>query len=440
MFISMTATGIYLKVKNRESRLIFWAALIIICGGLTGLQVIVEKALLPYLSVNGEEYILRTVTIFAGILNFTINTFPYYSILIFFLFYNGYFINSKWIQWVLCVPLIITFLFQTNLQSDELNEWFVAIWGVFYVIASVILAIRPLSFEKRRAERMYHYAIAVIFLVPIACLNIYHFLPSIYSDQLLRIFPVICIFSILITLFFYIRGTFLGVKRRKLQGVHVGTTLVQHSLKNSIGKIKLNAFNIRKSLKSQQADEIDQYVENLLRTHEEMMQTISQIAYVVNDRMIIKKQMYDLSILLDEVVEMIEDHPKIHVESNYYPVQVCIDRKLVTECILNICNNAIDAMKEEGTIQINLEQKKRKIILSISDTGLGMNPIEIQNVYEPFYSTKQRTGKNFGLGMFQVKKIIDAHKGKIEIASKPGKGTTISLIFRKQSKGFLWRG
>ncbi|WP_075981328.1 sensor histidine kinase [Bacillus massilinigeriensis] len=438
MFVIMTSLGIYIREKNKESRLVFWAALICICGGLTGLQVILEREFLQYISQYGSQQIILIATFFVGLLNFFINTFPYFSILIFFLIYNSLLQQNNRILVALSLPLWITLVFFTDLPTNNMNELMIAIWGVFYVVAAFGLAIRPIIIEKNIKQRMYHSAIAFIFIVPLISLNAYHFIPNPYSNQILLVIPVICIGSILLILFLFIRGTFLGLKRKSVQTVHLGTTLIHHSLKNSIGKIKLNALNIKKGLNNQQFSEIEGYVDTLLKTHDTMMKTMAQVSHAVNDKLNVHREEHNLSEVLDEVAKAMEVFPNIRVEKQYFPIKVSVDRSLFTECLINICNNAIEAMREYGTIHINLEGKKRVVVLSISDTGPGMDTIQLQNVFEPFYSTKQRTGRNFGLGMYQVKKVMEAHKGRIEVKSKIGQGTTIKLIIKRWEKESVW--
>lgn len=428
MFIILSMASIFLLIKYRENRLIHWVAIILICGALAGLQTIIEKGFLPYISTHGDIQTIKMVTIFAGVLNFIINTFPYLAILIFFLIYNGIRVNL-WIISALSVPIVITFFFYTDLGTNHLNVFFVACWGALYVISSGILAIRPIWIEKERTERMYHCGNAIILFIPLLCLSIFHFSPSFYSDQLLNIIPIVSIISVIIFISLYLRGSFLGIQRKALRSVHMGTTLLQHSVKNSIGKVKLNAINIRKNVQKGSVQEIDRFVENLLNIHDELMQSISQFTTVVDDRIHLNRQLEDLSKILDEIIDMLDSHPKIKAIKDYHSVELFLDKQLVTECLVNICNNAIEAMKGEGNLHIQLEQKKSSIILIISDTGPGMSTLQLQNVCEPFYSTKHRTGKNFGLGMFHVKKIIEAHKGKLMITSKPNVGTTVKIIF-----------
>lgn len=433
MFVSLTMLGIFLRVKNKESALVLWAGLISICGGLTGLQVICETLLVPYVANHGSAEAVHMATWFTGILNFCINTFPYYGILVFFLIYNGLLIRHKWLIFALSGPVWFTLLLFTDLRINELNERFIGSWGIVYLFAAIILGIRPIIFEKERVERLHHVSIALVFLVPLLCLNVFHLTPAPYSDYLLIIIPILCLGSLFITLAAYLRGSFLGVKRRSLQTVHIGMTLVHHSLKNTIGKVKLNAHNIRASLENQRYEDIDQYVENLLGTYDKMMNTIAQISSATNDKPALSVDNHDLADILDEVLETVEIYPKVRIETRYDSLVVRVDRQLLAEAILNICSNAVEAMKEEGTLRIELEAGKRVAILSFSDTGSGMNPRQVQNAFEPFYTTKQRSGKHFGLGMYHVKKVVEAHKGKVLIRSKPGRGTTIMLILKKKN-------
>ncbi|MFB6465460.1 sensor histidine kinase [Cytobacillus sp. Hz8] len=221
------------------------------------------------------------------------------------------------------------------------------------------------------------------------------------------------------------------MKRKSIQTVNIGTAVIHHSLKNSIAKIKLVALNIRKSIELQHYLEVEEEIGQLLKTYDEMMGTMTKISHAVSDKLKINPQEHDLSDILDEVVEVIESVPNMKVEKHYFPYQVFVDRQCFIECLVNICNNAVEAMEDGGVIRIELELRRRVFILAISDTGKGMNPLQLQNMFEPFYSTKHQMGTNFGLGMYHVKKVIEAHKGKVFVKSKLGEGTTIQIMLKR---------
>lgn len=434
MFVSLTSVSIYLWVNHRRNRLIYWASLVILCAGLAGLQMFLEKSWVPYateqvLNVN----IIRASTIVTSLLNMFINTFPYYGMLLFYLIYNGIYTYQKWIPILASIPPVLTLLFYTDLMANRVDNGFVAAWGLCYVCLIASLAVRPIIQADDFKERVNHASIAIVFLVPLITLNIYHFSSSPVSDQLMAMIPYICITSLLLITIFYLRDAFLGVRRKSIHTVHVGTGLIHHSLKNSIGKIKLNALNIRKNVQAGQYQKIEAYVENLLHTHESMMAMMAKVSYATSDKLGPKQEMQDISVILDEVLESVEALPNIRVEKQYVPTFLFLDRILIAECLQNICNNAVEAMRENGSLHIALEKRAQKVLLTIRDTGHGMNSIQLQNIFEPFYSTKHRSGKHFGLGMYQVKKVIEAHRGKVEVRSTPNKGTVIVLTF--PSKG-----
>lgn len=430
LFIMLTTLALYLKLKHRKNRLIFWVAAVIGCSGLTGLQIILEKEIIPAVSGEGNANMLGLIYYMTGGLNLFINTFPYYGILVFYLLYNGMMKYDRWVIAGLSLPIWITLITSTDISKNYLDTAFLSIWGFIYTVTIFFLATYSIVVEKESRLRRHHIAIAFIFCVPLAVLNAFQFASSGLSDRILIFIPYLICISFVVMMFLYVRGVFLGIKKRSIHTIRASTVLIHHSLKNSIGKIKLNSLNIRRSLERQQYDEIEAYIAQLLATHDAMLKTMSKISQAVNDTTVLYKEEVDLADLLDEVVASLRSYPNIQLVTNYSSAILSADRMLLTECLHNICNNAVEAMKEIGEIRIHLEKRKTKALLTIKDTGHGMNNVQIHNVFEPFYSNKQRTRNHFGLGMYQVKKVIDAHDGKIEIKSAPGKGTTVMLTFK----------
>jgi len=93
----------------------------------------------------------------------------------------------------------------------------------------------------------------------------------------------------------------------------------------------------------------------------------------------------------------------------------------------NIIHNAIQAMNNKGTLDINIIRNNGTIDVSITDSGPGI-PADIQaKIFEPFFTTK-KAGEGSGLGLDIVRKIIEKHEGTIKVDSVPGKTTfTVSL-------------
>jgi two-component system, NtrC family, sensor kinase len=95
--------------------------------------------------------------------------------------------------------------------------------------------------------------------------------------------------------------------------------------------------------------------------------------------------------------------------------------------ILNLVVNALDSMEEGGRLTISLGITEGKVQLAFVDSGCGMTPDVLQNIFEPFF-TRSRTGKGTGLGLFISHQIIDQHGGTIEASSPgPGLGSTFTV-------------
>jgi two-component system NtrC family sensor kinase len=104
------------------------------------------------------------------------------------------------------------------------------------------------------------------------------------------------------------------------------------------------------------------------------------------------------------------------------------DYNQIQQCIINLIFNAIDAMPEGGKLLLatTYNTDDRTVVIRISDTGCGISKGDLPHIFEPFFTTKTE-GKGLGLGLSMVYGIIDRHKGAINVASEPGKGSTFTL-------------
>ena len=91
---------------------------------------------------------------------------------------------------------------------------------------------------------------------------------------------------------------------------------------------------------------------------------------------------------------------------------------------MNLILNAIEAMREGGTLSIAIDRTAETLRLEIADTGQGIREEDAKQIFEPFYTTKEQ---GLGLGMPYAKKIIEQHGGAISLSSRPGEGATISI-------------
>ena len=110
------------------------------------------------------------------------------------------------------------------------------------------------------------------------------------------------------------------------------------------------------------------------------------------------------------------------------------DQELVRRLILNLLENAISYTPAYGRVLADLEVDGEVLRLKVSDTGIGIPPDAVPHVFERFYrvdSARSRAHGGFGLGLSIVKWIAESHHGTVELTSRPGVGSTFTVLLKK---------
>lgn len=106
------------------------------------------------------------------------------------------------------------------------------------------------------------------------------------------------------------------------------------------------------------------------------------------------------------------------------------DKDRLKQILVNLLMNAKDAMNGEGDINISLSQDERYAIISVKDSGCGINESDKDKIFEPFYTTKP-SGQGAGLGLAIVKRLVESMNGKIEFESKKDSGTVFRVYLKR---------
>ncbi len=135
----------------------------------------------------------------------------------------------------------------------------------------------------------------------------------------------------------------------------------------------------------------------------------------------------DLNDLITETLKGQEQAADISLLKELAPLpKVRLDPAQIQKVITNLVLNARDAVSSSGQIRVATSQENGWVILVVADNGCGMTPEFIQrSLFRPFHTTKQ---KGIGIGMFHCKMIVEAHRGRIEVQSEPGKGTRFRVL------------
>jgi Signal transduction histidine kinase len=116
---------------------------------------------------------------------------------------------------------------------------------------------------------------------------------------------------------------------------------------------------------------------------------------------------------------------KLIIQCSNTPQPIIGDAIKLRQLLINIIKNAFEALQDTGTVTISISYSKTHLILSIIDTGVGMNEEQLKNIYTPFVTTKSNGS---GLGLCITKNIIDSHNGTIKVSSHENCGTTFEIM------------
>ncbi|KFM99739.1 GHKL domain-containing protein [Bacillus clarus] len=388
--------------------------------------------------------------------------------------------NAKIFLWVLHVILIVYEVAYAIILEDKmpLVNWHKGIWKIAYIMT--ILGISVYLFERGKAHLVkytylfaymgaeifnfgwyvFHNKVAFdegnviefifIFFVPIFLSKRYVFFlsPFIIGKYMIyllvfgemNVLVSLVIYGVLLLVSYMILNRFLqylsAVKKsiaeagqsQKLAVVGKMAATVGHEIKNPLASLK----GFTQLQKEKYAN--DSTYEQMIFEIDNMNNMISELMEVAS----CKPSVYEKHIVSDVVLQAIADMRKkmdalnirfiFNAEHNRSEVE-CDKRKL-KGVFLYVIKNALEAMEHGGTLQIQIEDKKREhVIISVIDNGQGIKKENLGRITEAFYTTKQ---DKIGLGLTVVQRIITEHLGELHISSEITKGTRVNILLPKK--------
>lgn len=145
----------------------------------------------------------------------------------------------------------------------------------------------------------------------------------------------------------------------------------------------------------------------------------------------IKKEEIDITKIINHSTKMIERNAsekdiRVRVEIPENIPGIAVDSDRINQVFLNLFLNSIEAMDSGGELSVNVacEAGAEIMKITVGDTGKGIDPDELGNIFDPYFTTKQ---SGTGLGLAIVHRIIESHNGEIKVESRPGKGTSVII-------------
>lgn len=217
------------------------------------------------------------------------------------------------------------------------------------------------------------------------------------------------------------------INQEKFKSLGEMTANIAHEIKNPL--VVIGGFTKRLAKKMHMNQTESRYIDIITNEVLRLESILNDVLNYVKDTPV-PDETCDINDCIDEVLYLFSsdttwDHVRIlKMYDKNLPPATC-DVQQIKQVFINIIINAHEAMHGEGTITIKTEKttmdNKRFVVVSIADTGGGINPSVIDNIFNPFFTTKER---GTGLGLAISNKIILNHDGKIEIENVVGKGAT----------------
>lgn len=203
---------------------------------------------------------------------------------------------------------------------------------------------------------------------------------------------------------------------------------VAHEVRNPLAGLLLYSEHLKGKLDGKVPPADAQLVDKIIETINHLTATTEQILNYARPVTLALKRV-DLNDVARDVIQLLSTEISAHnietvLEVDSSPVSGMLDEASIRGATLNLVLNAVQAMSNGGRLTISTGRDGKKMWMTIEDTGAGMSPERIKQIFEPFNTTKSR---GLGLGMPYAQKIIQQHGGRIEVESRQGNGTQVRI-------------
>jgi len=226
------------------------------------------------------------------------------------------------------------------------------------------------------------------------------------------------------------------IRTEKLAAVGTLASGVSHELRNPLSAIKNAVFLLKRKLSRNVMPDVD---EKVLQFLDIMDKEIDRSTRIINDLLgftrVAKPARIrsDIRIVINDALSRvtIAENIKLSKDLQSDLPMVTIDANQIGQVLINLIENACQAMTDGGKLQISTRKSKTFTEIEIADSGCGIPEKEINKIFDPLFTTKP---KGIGMGLAVCHGIIDKHNGTIEVKSREGKGTNMIIKLPLEDK------
>ena len=209
---------------------------------------------------------------------------------------------------------------------------------------------------------------------------------------------------------------------------------VAHEIKNPLTPMRLSVQSFQRNFDINDS-EIDTKLDEFSKTLIQQIDTMSTIASAFSNFAEMPAQQGEKINIIETTRLALKIFKEKHItfNSEHSNIQVSIDRTQMVRIVTNLIKNAVEACDstEDPLIQVNIKKKNKKVVIEITDNGIGISKEIKSKIFEPKFTTKT-SGMGLGLGM--VKNLVSSYGGSISFKSKINSGTSFLIFFPVSSK------
>ncbi|UCB50567.1 MAG: PAS domain S-box protein [Deltaproteobacteria bacterium] len=216
---------------------------------------------------------------------------------------------------------------------------------------------------------------------------------------------------------------------QKMEAIGTMAGGVAHNFRNILAVVSMNSELVRMKYRDDQVlQEIADVISSYSKRGEHLIEGLMQFSRRESKRDYqplnldeVIRETYELtSISFDKMINIRLQIPE--------PLTIMGDHSGISQVLMNLCTNAMDAMPGGGELHIEAKKEGEKALVIIADTGQGMDKETQERCFDPFFTTKE-VNKGTGLGLSTTYGIVKEHGGDIHVYSELGQGTTFNLYF-----------
>lgn len=278
------------------------------------------------------------------------------------------------------------------------------------------------------------------------------------ADQIIRenrisvyLFVVVIIVITLLLMFFlyhnqmrYIAGIVEMTRRlekaERLSSLGQLAAGVAHEIRNPLNAISMASQRLKREFAPSEEEKAEEFnaITTVIRDEIRRLNGIIEEFLTFSKSRRLELRENAVQDVLQRIVNLISAEAKdkgvgIRTDWPDAPVVIPMDRDKLQQALLNLVKNALESIHGDGSVTIALQKKEKGMVkIVVADTGCGLTPEEIEKIFNPEYTTKE---KGFGLGLSLAHEIIRGHGGEIQVQSQKGEGTLFGILLPEKKHG-----